>query len=125
MEGKSLKKWRHTMNKQRWGIKRFVTKVTRAFPIFLIIGGMVLSFASQPLPVVGMSGPAQAGDSVGMAKQDALWKSGDIAKILAREGYDLIFLDPAEDIPVCLPEPTTLSATVQAVCPKVKAPGCR
>jgi hypothetical protein len=115
------------MKNKRRGITRLVTKVTRAFPILLIIGGMVLSFASQPLPVIGMSSSdraadagyfAQADDPTGRAKIDAFWKSGEAAALQAQEGASLTFLDPETDTPVCMPDPVTLEATVQANLPE-------
>jgi hypothetical protein len=112
--------------KQR-GISRYAAKMTRAFPILLIIGGMILSFASQPLPVVGMNSIdraadadylAQAEDTNGRVKLDDFLKSGETFAVQAQEGFELIFIDPDADTPVCLPDPATLEATVQVTLPE-------
>jgi hypothetical protein len=112
--------------KQR-GISRYAAKLTHAFPILLIIGGMILSFASQPLPVIGMNsidGSREAGrfahsDGIaGRAQYDVFWKSGAAAALQSTEGVELVFLDPETDIPICEPDPATLEATVQVVLPE-------
>jgi hypothetical protein len=115
------------MNIKRREFTRLFTKVTRVFPILLIIGGMVLSFASQPLPVIGMSSSdraadagffAQADDLTERAQVDAFWKSGEAAALQAQDGVSLTFLDPVTDTPMCMPDPATLEATLQANLPE-------
>jgi hypothetical protein len=102
--------------KQR-GITRFAAKMTRAFPILLIIGGIILSFASQPLPVIGMNSIDGSGEAA-RAQYDVFWKSGAAAALQSTEGIDLVFSDPETDTPICEPDPATIEATVQVVLPE-------
>jgi hypothetical protein len=110
------------MNKKQWGISRYAAKMTRAFPILLIIGGMILSFASQPLPVIGMNSIDGSGEASSFAnaraQSDIFWKSGAASALQATEGVELVFSDPETDTPICEPDPATLEATVQVVLPE-------
>jgi hypothetical protein len=105
------------MKNKRWG-SRLVTKMTRAFPVLLIIGGMILSFASQPLPVVGMSSSDRAVDAIEQVRSSDFWVSGEAAVAQAQDGYVLTFIDPEMDTAVCLPDPVMLEATIQVTVPE-------